>query len=149
MTALSLQTSSSLLGYTNPMTTLGEYEETLFLTVNCPCGLQVRGSGKFHCPNCKRVFETKVSFGESDISYDNLYRRFLTAASEDGLGYSKTALENMLAKVTEEMPDSNLWLVGPVQRKRQSWIGKFGYTDLVMAIVVVTSVILLHTFHYF
>lgn len=151
------------LGYYNPITeptalispkgivVLGGTDETPMIMVSCPCGVVVRGIGRFHCTNCKRVFDTKVSFGEPVVtqrhSYDELYEAFLVSSSENGLGYSQTALNALVAAVT---PETELYSGRAlVKQKKRSWIGKFGYTDIVTAIAVVTFCILLHISHYF
>lgn len=153
--------------FSNPMTTLGDavlispkgivmiddgYKEVPKYTVECPCGTTVRGWDTFYCTNCRRVFELSVAQYLEDFkphhSYDELYEAFLVSSSENGLGYSQTALDALIAAVT---PETELYSgrADVKVKKRRSWIGKFRYTDIVTAIAVVTFCILLHISHYF
>ena len=152
--------------FTNPMTTLGDavlispkgivtivegYKETPRYSVECLCGTTVRGWDTFYCTNCRRTFELSVAQYLEDFkphhSYDELYEAFLVSDSENGLGYSQTALDNLIAAVT---PETELYSGRAfVKQKKRSWIGKFEYTDIVTAIAVVTFCILLHISHYF
>ena len=128
-----------------------EYKETPRYSVECLCGQTVRGFDTFYCTNCLRVFELSVALYmenfKSHHSYDELYEAFLVSDSENGLGYSKTALDELIAAVT---PETELYSGRAlVKQKKRSWIGRFGYTDIITAIAVVTFCILLHISHYF
>lgn len=142
------------LGHYNPMTeptalvspkgivVLGGTEETPMIMVSCPCGCVIRGIGRFRCTNCERVFDTKVSFGEPVItrhhSYDELYEAFLVSASENGLGYSQTALDELIAAVT---PETELYSGRALEKTKDE--GHLLYSEIVGFLAVIVFIILL------